>query len=116
MILTPPQAENKADMIEARAKEMLADIMAGMILSSSKIPETRKVEVRIVKRATETAKKLNDSIMQFIGKDHLPDDVLEKLYPSRVEIMDFLDSIDRQIDDFLASHPVPDEVKNNNDW
>ena len=91
-------------------KELLADILANVILSSS-IPEESKIEVRIMlayRELDDLLSKTSNGFAAPIPPTEAGEKFQEEAYPTRKEFLEYLQLMKVGLDSFLAANPVPE--------
>lgn len=87
-------------------QESLINILANKMLKSD-MPEFKKANVRLLLAARSVIGKVNE-IMDDYASPELEKTVSdETLYPARIEMCNFLQSVELEIDEFVKRHPSP---------
>ena len=90
--------------------DQLFDSLSEAMLKSS-MPEAQKVDVCIMRELKRHSEKMRRTICPF-GKPVMDDDVAEALFSQRKEVLNFLQAINKELDAFAETHPVPAVLKN----
>lgn len=96
----PKEILGKADY---QTKELLADLLADMMLNDENVPEDQKVEVRIFKAYREFDKKFAHFVNE-ITEPILDHAECEAAYPQRKEALEYIQLMTAGLDSFLATH------------
>lgn len=87
----------------------IIDLIGGLFLDDPKLPEWRKIEIRLVREAKKMDTMLK-SICDFAIS--LPDEERTKeLYPLRREVLEYITLVNVGMEAFLQEHPVPEDLK-----
>lgn len=94
--------------MENEASSMAIDLLTNMVLSTTSLPESRKIELRIML----AVKDFRDKLMRFLDDygDPLADvAACEAAYPLRKEALEYIQLASAGLDSFIATHPAPEK-------
>lgn len=104
---TPPADGLKKARERAEAESAAIDMIAELMLASN-VPESKKIELRIMLESMKLTDKINKSFLAF-AEPVRSNGKAEELYPVRMEVYEYLQLVSAGIDTFLSTHPAPVE-------
>lgn len=72
----------------------------------SNMPEEQKIDIRI----TLTIQRINEKIYKY-AKPTQEDEKAKALYSARLELFNNIKQFEKDIDDFMSTHPLPAEMQ-----
>lgn len=82
------------------------DILGEIMLSDPRMPESSKIEMRIMLASKKLTDKITTSFLAFAQPER-DAEKREVLYPERKEVLEYIQLVSAGIDTFLAAHPAP---------
>lgn len=82
------------------------DMLGEIMLSDPRMPESSKIEMRIMLASKKLTDKVTNSFLAFAQPERDPEK-REALYPERKEVLEYIQLVSAGIDTFLAAHPAP---------
>lgn len=102
---TPPADGLKKARERAEAESVAIDMIAELMLASN-MPESKKIELRIMLESKKLTDKISNSFLAF-AEPVRSNGKAEELYPVRMEVYEYLQLVSAGIDTFLSTHPAP---------
>ena len=82
------------------------DMIGELMISDPRMPESSKVEMRIMLATKKLTDKITTAFLAFAQPVRDPEK-REALYPERKEVLEYLGLVAAGIDTFLEAHPAP---------